>query len=205
MHLQLKYPPRLTALLWLLMVLLMVASCQSSPSELPSTTEPISEATPVQTAVSENSYPAPVNTVSTTNSGYPAPVATTPVETSAAYPAPPQIDTSLQDPRFAITAPVSASDTAVTGQALPGLELAIVDITYNGVILGTGLSDENGRFSIPVSSLIPGNRIGITLFKLRPGESTIEDAVVTLYSHRGEGYMNLPNVGIFFDTLLVSP
>lgn len=196
-----KNSSRWFVLLWAVSILLLSIGCKSSPS-LPETPAVVTATETGETIVHESGYPAPAVSPSLPASGYPDSVAA--LEVASGYPIPTQVD-DRSEPHFIITAPVNASDTIVTGQALPGLSLAIVDISYNGIVLGTGPSDENGRFSIPVSSLIAGNRIGVTLFELQPGQKTIEDAAVALFPHRGEGYMNLPNVGIFFDTLLVSP
>jgi hypothetical protein len=92
----------------------------------------------------------------------------------------------------------------VTGQAPPDLALAIVDVTLNGVVLGTGVSDSNGRFSIGVQALPDGNRVGITFAELQAGKS-LADMSREYFPHRGEGFMNLPNLGIFFDTVMVEP
>ncbi len=79
-----------------------------------------------------------------------------------------------------------------------------MDITYNGAVLGTGNSDDSGRFSIPVSGMIEGNRIGLTVGALAAGQ-TLEQMAESYFPYRGEGFMNLPNLGIFFDTTIVSP
>ena len=79
-----------------------------------------------------------------------------------------------------------------------------MDVTYNGQLLGTGRSDEAGRFSIPVSGLVEGNRIGIGIGELAEGQ-TLNQMAEQYFPYRGEGFMNLPNVGIFFETILVGP
>jgi hypothetical protein len=150
---------------------------------------------------SQEPYPAPV-AVATTNP-YPA-------EGEAAVPAtavpeayPPAEETFLE-PRFRFDQPVAAGATTITGQAPPGLALAVLDVTYNGALLGTGRSDDSGRFTIPVSGLVAGNRIGIAIGELAEGQ-TLNQMVEQYYPYRGEGFMNLPNVGIFFDTVQVQP
>ena len=92
----------------------------------------------------------------------------------------------------------------MTGQAPPDLALAIVDITFNGIVLGVGVSDSDGRFSIGVEELPDGHRVGITFAELQAGK-TIADMSYEYFPHRGEGFMNLPNVGIFFDTTMITP
>jgi hypothetical protein len=149
--------------------------------------------------------------------GYPPPTAAP--ETTAAYPpgeAPPppeptlepgsyppsQAGEAFQEPRFRFDQPLAANATTVTGQAPPDVALAIADITFNGAILGSGRSDADGRFSISVSPLPAGHRIGVTVAVLQPGQ-TISDMSAQYYPHRGDGFMNLPNIGVFFETALV--
>jgi hypothetical protein len=142
-------------------------------------------------------------------------------ETTAAYPAegetalpqptlepgsypPSQAVEPFKEPRFRFDQPLQAGATTVSGQAPPDVALAIADITFNGAILGSGRSDSDGRFSIPVSPLPDGHRIGITVAELRPGQ-TISDMSAEYYPYRGDGFMNLPNIGVFFETALVEP
>ncbi len=191
--------------LTLLLLLLALAAC--GPSGEPTTT-PIA---PGETAAIPTLPPADAPT---DQAGYPAPSPATP----EAYPAegqgalpptvasesyPPPQETFLE-PRFRFDQPVSATATTVTGQAPPGLALAILDVTYNGAVLGTGRSDDAGRFSIPVSGLVEGNRIGIAIGELAAGQ-TLSQMLEQYFPYRGEGFMNLPNVGVFLDTVQVQP
>ena len=131
-----------------------------------------------------------------------------PAEGEAALPAesypPPAAEETFLEPRFRIDQPVSAAATTITGQAPPNLTLAVLDVTYNGVPLGMGQSDANGVFSIPVSGLIAGNRIGLAIGALPDGMDLVQTAE-TYFPHRGEGFQNLPNVGVFYDSTLVQP
>lgn len=124
-----------------------------------------------------------------------------PTSTPGAYP---PVEAPFQEPRFRFDQPVSASATTISGQAPPGTALAIMDVTFNGVLLGTGRSDDSGRFTIPVSGLVDGNRIGIAISELAEGQ-TLNQMAEQYFPYRGDGFMNLPNVGIFFDTVLVQP
>lgn len=146
--------------------------------------------------------------------GYPAPTASSdepypfvviptaaPTLTPLSYPA---VEEVFQEPRFHIDQPVSAGATDITGQAPPNTPLAVLDITYNGAVLGLGRSDDSGRFSVPVTGLIEGNRIGLGIGELAPGQ-TIEQMAEFYFPYRGEGFMNIPNLGIYFDTALVTP
>jgi hypothetical protein len=118
-----------------------------------------------------------------------------------AYPSESQVDESE---RFKIDQPLVAGSTTVTGQAPKNLSLAIVNMTLGGTILGTGLSDDDGRFTITVSPLPEGYRIGVTVTDVEPG-TTFEDVAVELYEYRGKGYMSVPSIGVFFDSAMVGP
>lgn len=162
---------------------------------LPAATETVVE---VEAYPAEESYPAPT-VMALPEESYPAvpPTETPPGE----YPPAAEV---FQEPRFRIDGPVRAGDSTISGQAPPDMELAIVDVTFNGALLGTGRSQSDGQFSIDVSGLNEGNRIGITFGALEEGLS-IGDMSIKYFPHRGEGFMNLPNVGIMLDTLLVEP
>ncbi len=121
---------------------------------------------------------------------------------SEPYPPPHSVEYEFQEPRFRIDVPQVESNLTVTGQAPPNLPIAIIDVTFNGVVLGSGVSDDNGNFSIDVSALQQGNRIGITFSELEPDKS-FDDMAIYYFPYRGNGFMNIPNVGIFFDTTLV--
>ncbi len=164
------------------------------------------DATPAPTAASvaavntQEAYPAPAATPIT--GAYPAPATARP--TANPYPGPDSTPVVLDAPRFAFDAALYAGDTLVTGQSPPNLSLAISDVTFGNVPLGIGASDAAGRFSIQVSPLPEGHRIGITLSELPPGK-TFEEAATELAKYRGEQFMSIPNIGVFFDTALVQP
>ncbi len=92
----------------------------------------------------------------------------------------------------------------VTGQAPPNLALALVDVTFNGALLGSGVSTADGTFSITVPELPEGHRVGVTFAELEPGLS-IADMSVKYFPFRGENFMNIPNVGIMLETAIVEP
>jgi hypothetical protein len=119
--------------------------------------------------------------------------------TQAGYPSPATLATDK--PAFSLDTPLTAGAMEVTGQAPESLPLAIVDISFGGVILGTGVSDEDGRFTIPTSALPEGHRIGVTITEIEEG-ITFEQLAETYFPYRGEGFMNIPNVGIFYDTAM---
>lgn len=178
-------------------LLLLLAAC--GPSD--------NEATPAPTTASvtpsdiDEAYPAPA---ATPLAGYPAPATAAVIPTANPYPGPDSTPVVLDAPRFAFDATLYAGDTVVTGQSPPNLSLAISDVTFGNVPLGIGTSDANGRFSIQVSPLPEGHRVGITLAELDPGK-TFEETVQALAKYRGEQFMSIPNIGVFFDTALVQP
>lgn len=178
------------------LILLFAVACGPTDLNEPIQTEEIQKtplppstgaAYPISTPIVAE-YPAPVNDAQATNeSAYPAP----------ALPGP-RVDPAE---RFRFDLPLPANNTIVTGQAPENLPLAIVDVTFAGVILGSGLSDENGRFEIPVTPLPEGHRIGIALASLKPG-AEFQDKLTELYPYRGDGYMMVPDIGVFFDTAM---
>jgi hypothetical protein len=120
-----------------------------------------------------------------------------------AIPSPAAEETFLE-PRFRIDQPVTTATTTITGQAPPNLTLAVLDVTYGGSPLGIGQSDANGAFAISVSGLTAGNRIGLAIGALPEGMDIAQTAEM-YFPHRGEGFQNLPNIGVFYDTTLVQP
>lgn len=190
----------------LLLLLLALAACgpggqQTTPTIAPGETAAIPTLPPADAPTDQAGYPAP--SLPATPEAYPADEqgALPPTIAPESYPPPEEV---FLEPRFRFDQPVSATATTVTGQAPPGLALAILDVTYNGAVLGTGRSDDAGRFSIPVSGLVEGNRIGIAIGELAAGQ-TLSQMQEQYFPHRGEGFMNLPNVGTFLDTVQVQP
>lgn len=155
------------------------------------------EAYPAATAVPEE--PAdPTGSYPPAASPTPLPTATMPAEYPAVEPA-----EQFLEPRFRLDLPLEPGATLVTGQAPPGLALIVADVTYNGEVLGSGAAGDDARFSIEVAPLRPGNRVGITFGEIEEGLSLV-DMAEKYYLYRGEGFVNLPNVGIFYDSALVN-
>jgi hypothetical protein len=193
------------------------ASDQSN-SESASPLQPVEESA-AEAGTAEEAYPPQAIEESAAEEGYPVqpfeediaeeayPVVPLPVPSPTIdpenYPPPPPEEV-FAEPRFRFDLPLNAGNTLVTGQAPPDLALAIADVTLNGAVLGTGVSDRDGRFSIGVQELPDGHRVGITFAELQAGK-TLADMSREYFPHRGEGFMNLPNLGIFFDTEMVQP
>lgn len=196
--------------------LLLSAACGPGANQAEATIAPVLESAPTTNpgaAVGTAAVgTAAVPTAPPAGEAYP-PAAAAPAE---AYPsdqaapstvapeAYPSVVETFQEPRFRIDQPVAANATTITGQAPPGTSLAVMDVTYNGALLGTGRSDDSGRFTIPVTGLVAGNRIGLAVGELAEGQ-TLSQMAEQFFPYRGEGFMNLPNVGIFFDTVQVAP
>ncbi len=205
------YSQMMITLFVLAAVMAVAAACGPTTPQTTATVEsaPVLESASTEVVVlptvppaGGESYPPPAAPVETVNP-YPAEgeAALPPTVAPAAYP---PAEETFQEPRFRIDQPVAANATTITGQAPPGTALALMDVTYNGMLLGTGRSDESGLFTIPVSGLVAGNRIGLGIGELAEGQ-TLNQMAEQYYPYRGEGFMNLPNVGIFFDTVQVSP
>ncbi|MCL4867952.1 MAG: hypothetical protein KJ063_03200 [Anaerolineae bacterium] len=149
-------------------------------------------------------YPAdPSSAASQSGSGYPAPNVAPTSAPAGAYPAPDEAPIAVDQPRFQFDTVLVAGMMNVTGQSPANLPLAVVDITYNGVVLGTGSSDADGRFSIPVTPLPEGHRVGLMIADLQG--RTLDEMAEAFFPYRGENFMNIPNVGIFFETSMVQP
>jgi len=178
------------------LILLFAVACGPTDPDETVPTEEI-QTTPL-TSSTEAAYPISTPIVAE----YPAPVYDAQAANESGYPAPaepgPRVDPSE---RFQFDLPLAANSTIVSGNAAKNLPLAIVDVTFAGVILGSGQSDENGRFEIPVTPLPEGHRIGIALASLEP-DVEFQDKLTELYPYRGDGYMMLPDIGVFFDTAM---
>ena len=203
-------------LLCLLAVALLAVACGGATATdtptLPAATEAVPAGDALATTAPETGGELPTAPAAPDQSGYPAAgvagVNPYPGEGEAAltaesYP-PPAAEETFLEPRFRLDLPVTAATMTITGQAPPNLTLAVLDVTYGGTPLGMGQSDANGAFSIPVTGLTPGNRVGLAIGALPEGMDLVQ-AAETYFPHRGEGFQNLPNIGVFYDTTLVEP
>ena len=109
-----------------------------------------------------------------------------------AYPAP----TARTGILLALTKPIKANDIEVSGVGPAGLPITIVNITLMGEQLGSGVVENDGTFTIPVN-LQSNIRIGISA-DIEANELGSEDV------QPGNDAMNVPLVGYFFDTAVVS-
>lgn len=190
-----------------LSLLLLVACGATPPTTVVPTVESGQATVPAgETIATTEGYPPPAAAPDPA-AAYPADGQAAPPEPTpepGSYPSPSEAAEAFREPRFQFDQPLESGATTVSGQAPPDTALAIADITFNGAILGSGRSDSDGRFSISVSPLPADHRIGVTVAELQPGQS-ISDMSAAYYPHRGDGFMNLPNIGVFFETALVGP
>jgi hypothetical protein len=121
---------------------------------------------------------------------YPAPPPT--IQPRLAYPDP---AIEAAKPLLALNKPVQVGDQNVTGVGPPGLTVELTNITFMGELLGIGVIDQNGTFSIPVDPLPSGIRIGLSA-DVSPLGLTPEDFQLT------EGTISVPQVGYFFDSVV---
>jgi hypothetical protein len=171
---------------------------QSGPAsaDVSSVPTPAGPAQHYPAPASEDSYPPP-------DSNWIGPAIGSQAGEDQAYPGPDR-ELTTDGVRFTIDRPLQAGQTTVTGSAPENTYLALSDLTYAGLILGEGQSDSMGHFSITVTPLIEGNRVGLTVSAAQGGQSMVEFAQ-EYYPFRGEGYIEVPNIGIFFDSVLVEP
>ncbi len=100
--------------------------------------------------------------------------------------------------RFQIARPIRAGATVVSGTGIKGTAIKILDLTHMGVELGGGIIQEDGHFTIEVEPLPANIRIGIQL--VEPDDAIWQDK-----TRLGPEALVVPLVGIFVDTVLVSP
>jgi hypothetical protein len=86
----------------------------------------------------------------------------------------------------------------VKGTGPKGVSIRVLDVSLVGEGIGNGVIGDDGSYAIEVNPpLAAGHRIGIALGSL---EGTDWDASLFL---EGEDYVDIPMVGILFDTAWV--
>jgi len=102
---------------------------------------------------------------------------------------------------FKLDKPLKAGATEVSGRGPAGTPLQVVDITAGGEVLGTGVINADGSFSIKLGVPIEATRaIGISLSVGKDPNTWVE-----LWALRGEGARAIPQIGDFFDSDVSSP
>jgi len=167
---------------------LLLGSCTASPTPT-STSAPTLAPTPAATSAQTQSLP----------SGYPGPTSTPVVS----YPAlltgtPDNSATALE-----IDRPVKAGQTTVTGHGVPGIVVAIDNVTSMGDELGSGVVGPDSRFTVTVPPLEANIRLGLFLKDTGSSGKSPDDFNGAQYM--GPGVMMVPQVGYFQDTVTVTP
>ena len=97
---------------------------------------------------------------------------------------------------LAFDKPVLSVNTVVTGVGPPNLYIYILNITFMGEELGSGVIDEDGVFAITLSELPMGVRIGLSS-DINTIGLTEEDI------QPGENAISIPQVGYFYDSYVI--
>jgi hypothetical protein len=78
----------------------------------------------------------------------------------------------------------------------------LLDITFGGSLLALGVIDQDGRFKLELNKPLEAHhRIGITLGDLSGTGWQPQD-----FRHKGfygDGALNIPQIGFFFDTCMI--
>lgn len=187
-------------------ILVLTACAPPKATQSPTTTQETKQEANVE--ISEKTTPQPEDTpyppppvveVSDTDPYPPPTIEILPVD---AYPAPESSIAIIGDSAFQFNKPIHEGATEITGVGPAGVPILILDITFMGEILGEGLIDDNGTFTINVEPLEKAHRIGISLDNLEGTQWTQEDFYGIEFN--GEGAMQVPMVGYFYDTIIVT-
>ena len=166
---------------------LLLGGCQTNP--LPTATAAATAAPAAETQASGSGYPGPTSTpVPTQLASYPAVLTSTPDNSATA---------------LVIDRPVKAGQTTVTGHAVPGIVVAIDNVTSMGDELGSGVVGPDSRFTVTVPPLEANIRLGLFLKDTGSSGKTPDDFNGPQYW--GPGVMMVPQVGYFQDTVSVQP
>jgi hypothetical protein len=103
---------------------------------------------------------------------------------------------------FTIDRPLVEGATEIRGTGPAGVPIYIADVTFMGDPLGTGTIGPDGKFTIQVHPLEARHRIGLALGILEGTPWKVEDFYPEKFF--GPGAMQLPQVGFFYDTEMVS-
>ena len=140
---------RKTLILIFLLLPLLLAACQSTP------TAQATQVIPSSTQSFENGYPV--------SEGYPV------SDYQSEYPI---------GPEFSIDTPLNAGDTVVTGTGPAGVPINLVNATEVGELLGTTIIAEDGPFQFELETGLPEkHQIGIQLGNLTGTDLNANDFV----------------------------
>jgi hypothetical protein len=103
---------------------------------------------------------------------------------------------------FKLDRPIVAGTDIVPGTGPAGVPIWIADVTFMGEVLGQGTIGSDGKFAIKVQPLEAGHRIGLGLAELAGTQWKAEDFYPVEFF--GPDAMQVPQVGFFHDTVMVS-
>ena len=189
-----------------LVLLLVLTACgPAAPTPDAATDEPVTQPTPTQAGGAEDptdseegvegeeAYPPPQPTAAVADGPYPPPTNAVPTAASA-YPEPES--TPEGGVEFAFERPVNVGDTVIRGTGPAGLEVKIINVTFMGEEIASTVIGEDGLFEVEVPALEGGVRIGLT--------ADIEGSDLEQQIVPGEGAINVPQVGYYFDSIVLS-
>jgi hypothetical protein len=109
-------------------------------------------------------------------------------------------DTEIE--RFQLNKPIPPGSKKVTGSGPPGVPIVLLDITFGGRLLASGVIGKQGKFELTVEEPLEArHRLGITLGDLSGTKWTPEDlSDEKLY---GDDALSVPQVGFFYDTHII--
>lgn len=184
------------SLFLVLLFLFIVVGCgpanETEPTATPTDTS--EELAPSPEATASDAYPAQNTPESApaVDDAYPPPSPTAIVQ--GAYPAPtPERQDGIL---LALDKPIQAGDTTISGVGPPNLPVYILNVTFMGEEMGSGVIGEDGTFSIAVDPVPTGIRLGLT--------ATIEEIGLMENDVRpGDNAINIPQVGYFYDSFVI--
>ncbi len=186
-------------ILFTLLLMLATAACGPAPeAEQPPTVTAQGpeqqDGYPAPTAGEEESYPPPPPTAAVNDGPYPPPTAPPPTA-MLSYPEPEIMNTPEGAILFAFERPVAAGDTTIRGVGPAGLAIQILNVTFMGQEMASTTIGDDGRFEVSVPPLEPGVRVGLS--------ADLEGTELGQRIWPGEGALGLPQVGYFFDTVVI--
>jgi hypothetical protein len=102
---------------------------------------------------------------------------------------------------FQLDRPISPGATVVTGRGPAGVPVVLLDVTFGGPLLASGVIGSDNKFELELDSPLEArHRIGITLGNLDGSEWQATDFSDEFH---GEEAMNFPQIGFFFDTYMI--
>ena len=185
----------------LIMLLLLAAACKPvDDQEGEENDNVVDQPTAVVIAPPQNDSPEE-------NEAYPPPpIPEAVVDPDEAYPPPQEIlpppdaypgpTDASEGTILSFDRPLTPGSTIISGDGPPGLLVHILNVTQMGKLEGSGIIGDDGRFSISVPPLVENVRLGVTTDNAM---QSLADANVL----PGEGEFSVPQVGYFYDTLMV--